>query len=100
MNKLLNSTNRQLLREVYHDAPNMLRDRNMATHDKIRFFAHHNSLVRLDDNNHELLGRLAKAPGNPGLQKAANSPGWIHFAADHPRLFRFGADTGLIQAFS
>ena len=100
MNKLMSSTNRRLLSEVYHDAPNMLRDRNMAKHDKVRFFAHHNSLVRLADNNHEVLVRLARATGNPGLQKAADSPGWIHFAAEHPRLFRFGADTGLIQAFT
>lgn len=100
MNTLFSARNQRILKEVYQDAPNMWRDRNLAKQDKLSFFAHHNSLVRLADNNHDLLCRLAKATGNPGLTKAANSPGWIHFAAQHPTMFRLGADSGLIGLFS
>lgn len=72
-------------------------DRKLAQTDQVAFLANHPALVQLADNNHGLLTRLAEVTGSPGLRKAPDSPGWIHFAAEHPSMLKFGSEPGIMQ---
>lgn len=87
--------NQQLLGEAVGDLPGMWRDRGMVLRGEgVRFAAHHNHLIRLADNNHELISHMAQVTGNPTLEKVASYPRWIHFAAENPTTARIGADLG------
>lgn len=79
--------NQALLAEAAQDAPEMWRDRGMLMEGKnLKFAANHNHLIRLADNNRELISHLADVTGNPTLEKAASWPTLIHLAAENPRI--------------